>query len=176
MSTLDWSGQADATSGAGDLAQLYGELSKRLERIIRRDVRAPDPVIEDACQYAWVALVRHRDRVRRATTLPWLIKTAQHEAFKLVRRDGRDHSLEATVEQAGDGTLRLTSPGPEELVLAHERLGQLERLPVRQQRLMWLQGLGLSYAEMAKHTGDTTRTVERQVLRAKQAVRGFELE
>jgi len=31
-----------------------------------------------------------------------------------------------------------------------DRLAQLERLPARQQRLMWLQGLGLSYAEMAQ--------------------------
>jgi len=41
---------------------------------------------------------------------------------------------------------------------------------------MWLQGSGLSYREMAHHTGDTSRTVERQLLRARQAVRGFELE
>jgi RNA polymerase sigma factor (sigma-70 family) len=176
MRTLDASGRAGSSRGTGDLAELYGQLSERLERIVRRDVRAPDPVIEDACQFAWATLVSHRDRVRRATTLPWLVKTAQHEAFKLVRRDGRDRSLDATLEQAGDGPLRLTSPDPEELALARDRLGQLERLPVRQQRLMWLQGFGLSYAEMARHTGDTTRTVERQLMRAKQAVRGFELE
>ena len=174
--TIDESGQPAVSRGTGDLGELYGQLSKRLERIVRRDVRAPDPVIEDACQCAWVALVSNRDRVRRATTLPWLVKTAQHEAFKLVRRDGRDHSLEATVETAGDRTLRLTAPGPEELAFAHDRLGQLERLPARQRRLMWLQGFGLSYTEMAQHTGDTNRTVERQLLRARQAVRGLELE
>ena len=151
-------------------------LCKRLERIVRHDVHAPAPVIEDACQFAWVTLVSHRDRVRQATTLPWLVKTARHEAFKLVRRDGRDHSLEATLETAGDAPLRLTAPDPQELVTAHDQLGQLERLPPRQQRLMWLQGSGLSYAEMAECTGDTTRTVERQLLRARQAVRGFEME
>jgi RNA polymerase sigma factor (sigma-70 family) len=176
MSTIDESTHPDISSGAGDLAELYGLLAKRLERIVRRDVRAPDPVIEDACQFAWATLVSHRARVRRATTLPWLVKTAQHEAFKLARRDRRDHSLEATLEQAGDGALRLTAHDSEELAFAHDRLGQLERLPTRQQRLMWLQGLGLSYAEMAQQTGDTTRTVERQLQRARQAVRGFELE
>ena len=173
MRTFDQPAHPDSS---GDLAELYGQLSKRLERIVRRDVRAPAPVIEDACQSAWVTLVSHRDRVRRATTLPWLVKTAQHEAFKLVRRDGRDHSLEATLEMAGDAPLRLTAPDPHELAAAHDQLGQLERLPPRQQRLMWLQGFGLSYAEMAQCTGDTTRTVERQLLRARQAVRGFELE
>ena len=176
MRALDQADQPTVSQGAADLGELYGQLSKRLERIVRRDVRAPDPVIEDACQFAWVTLVSHRDRVRQATTLPWLVKTAQHEAFKLVRRDGRDHSLEATLEQAGDGTLRLTAPDPEERAVAHDRLRRLERLPARQQRLLWLQGFGLNYAEMAQHTGATTRTVERQLLRARQAVRGFELE
>ncbi|MGZ4306980.1 MAG: RNA polymerase sigma factor [Solirubrobacteraceae bacterium] len=176
MTALGESGQPEVSKEAGELAELYGQLSKRLEQIVRRDVRAPAPVIEDACQFAWVTFVSHRDRVRRATTLPWLVKTAQHEAFKLVRRDGRDHSLEATLDAAGDAPLRLVSPDPAELAIAHDRLGQLERLPTRQQRLMWLQAFGHSYAEMARHTGDTTRTVERQLLRAKQAVRGFELE
>jgi RNA polymerase sigma factor (sigma-70 family) len=176
MRALDQPDQPTVSQVAADLGELYGQLSKRLERIVRRDVRAPDPVIEDACQFAWVTLVSHRDRVRRATTLPWLVKTAQHEAFKLVRRDGRDYSLEATLETGGDALLRLTGPDPEELAVAHDRLAQLERLPERQQRLLWLQGFGLSHAEMARHTGDTRRTVERQLLRARQAVRGFELE
>jgi RNA polymerase sigma factor (sigma-70 family) len=176
MTGLEQSGRPGVGNEAGDLEELYGQLSKRLEQIVRRDVRAPAPVIEDACQFAWVTLVSRRDRVRRATTLPWLVKTAQHEAFKLVRRDGRDHSLEATLETAGDAPLPTTAPDPAELALVHDRLGQLERLPARQQRLMWLQAFGHSYAEMARHTGDTTRTVERQLLRAKQAVRGFELE
>jgi RNA polymerase sigma factor (sigma-70 family) len=170
------SGQRVGLAGTGDVAELYGQLSKRLERIVRRDVRAPDPVIEDACQFAWFTLVSHRDRVRPATTLPWLVKTAQHEAFKLVRRDRRDHSLDAALETGGEATLRLTAPDLEELAVEHDRLGQLERLPTRQQRLLWLQGFGLSYTEMARHTGYTRRTVERQLLRAKQAVRAIELE
>src|ERR1700759_2777901 len=127
--------QATHPDSSGDLAELYGQLSDRLERIVRRDVRAPAPVIEDACQFAWVTLVSHRDRVRRATTLPWLVKKAQHEAFKLVRRDGRGRSLEATLEPAGDVPPRLPAPDPHELATAHDQLGQLQRRPPRQQRL-----------------------------------------
>jgi DNA-binding CsgD family transcriptional regulator len=41
----------------------------------------------------------------------------------------------------------------------------------RQQRLVWLQAAGLSYVEMAAYTGDSVRTVERQVLRAAERVR-----
>jgi len=54
---------------AEDVGALYRSLSARLEHIVRRDVRAPDAVIEDACQLAWSGLVRHCGRVRRDTAL-----------------------------------------------------------------------------------------------------------
>jgi RNA polymerase sigma factor (sigma-70 family) len=164
------------SAGVGDVGELYGELSKRLEQIVRVDVRAPDAVIEDACQFAWSRLVHHRDRVYRETSLAWLVKTAVHEAVKLIRRDGRELSLEAALEASGDANLPLRAPAPDELVVARERLAQLGALPERQQRLLWLHGLGLTYAEMAQRTGCTRRTVERQLLRAKRTMRVFEAE
>jgi DNA-directed RNA polymerase specialized sigma24 family protein len=163
-------------AGVEDVGELYGELAERLEQIVRTRVRAPDPVIEDACQFAWSRLVHHRDRVHRDTTLPWLVKTARHEAFKLIRREGRELSLDAALDVSGDAPLRQSAPGPDELFAAREQLAQIGRLPTRQQRLLWLQGLGFNYSEMARQTGDTSRTVERQLLRAKHAVREFELE
>jgi DNA-directed RNA polymerase specialized sigma24 family protein len=39
------------------------------------------------------------------------------------------------------------------------------------QRLLWLHALGLTYAEIALYAGCTPRTVERQLLRAKRAMR-----
>jgi RNA polymerase sigma factor (sigma-70 family) len=162
--------------GVGDVGELYGELSKRLEQIVRFDVRAPDTVIEDACQFAWSRLVHHRARVHRETSLAWLVRTAVHEAVKLIRRDGRELSLEAALETSGDAMLGLRAPAPEEVVVARERLAQIGVLPERQQRLLWLHGLGLTYAEMAHRTGCTPRTVERQLLRAKRTVRALEAE
>src|SRR5271167_2061551 len=82
--------------------ELYRTLSPRLERLVRSDVRAPDAVIEDACQFAWSRLVVHRDRVAHEAVLSWLVKTAVHEAFKLIRRSGRCVSLDAALEQWGD--------------------------------------------------------------------------
>ena len=52
-----------------------------------------------------------------------------------------------------------------------ERLEGVHRLPERQQRLVWLHAFGLSYAEMAAHEGCTPRTVDRQLLRARAALR-----
>ncbi len=160
-----------ATTATGDLGDLYSALSERLEQRVRRDVRAPDVVIEDACHFAWSRLIHHCDRVRRETALPWLVKTAVHEAFKLIRRDGRELSLEAALEQAGGSALCVPAPGPDELLELRERLAELRDLPERQQRLLWLHASGLSYAEIAVHEGCTRRTVERQLLRAKQRIR-----
>ncbi len=82
-----------------DVAQLYDELAPRLKSIVVRDVKAPAPVIEDACQFAWYRLVRHAHRLERQGALSWLAKTAVHEAIKLARRDQRELSLEARADE-----------------------------------------------------------------------------
>jgi RNA polymerase sigma factor (sigma-70 family) len=161
----------------GEVGELYRTLAKPLERIVRVDVIAPDPVIEDACQFAWSRLVRHSHRVRRDAALTWLAKTAVHEAVKLVRRDLREMSLDALTESAHERELahwppKPSPPDPPAERLEHrERLREVRELPARQQRLLWLQALGLSYVEIASHEGYTCRTVERQLLRARHALR-----
>ena len=156
---------------AVEIGELYAALSKRLEHIVRSDVRAPEAVIEDACQFAWSRLIHHCHRVRRDTALSWLATTAIREAFKLIRRDGRELSLDAALAITGEPPLLLDAPRTEELVEQHERLAELRYLPERQQRLLWLHGFGFTYDEMARHTGSTPRTVERQLLRAKRRLR-----
>jgi RNA polymerase sigma factor (sigma-70 family) len=164
LNMLNSESSAIPVAGVGDVGELYGLLARRLEQIVRLDVRAPDAVIEDACQFAWSRLLHHRHRVHRETVMSWLVRTAVHEAFKLLRRDRRELSLEAAAEAA-----MLASPV--QLIEYRERLAELGRLPERQQRAVWLHALGLNYAEIAGHEGCTTRTVERQLLRARQAIR-----
>jgi RNA polymerase sigma factor (sigma-70 family) len=168
-------GVGTSEAGVGDLGELYAALARPLERIVRLEIRAPEPVVEEACQFAWSRLAYHRDRVRREAALSWLAKTAIHEAFKLIRRGARELSLDATLESGEDPASRLRAQAPEEVVAQRERLAEVRGLPVRQQRLVWLHALGLSYAEMASHEGYTLRTVERQLLRAKTALRSTEL-
>jgi DNA-directed RNA polymerase specialized sigma24 family protein len=103
--------------------------------------------------------------------LAWLARTASREAFRLIRRGTRELSLDALLEAAGDCALPPAPACLEETCEARDRLGSVRRLSVRQQRMLWLHAIGLSYAEMAVHEGCTRRTVERQLLRAKDAVR-----
>jgi RNA polymerase sigma factor (sigma-70 family) len=160
--------------GIADVAELYAGRARQVQRLVRRGARASEPVIEDACQVAWSRLVAHRRRVRRDTAVAWLVRTGIREAGRLVARDGRDVSLERLIEDTGD-LAHLTrtgiGPSPHELVESRARLEALGLLSQRQQRLVWLQGLGLSYAEMADQTGATPRTVERQILRARRKLR-----
>jgi RNA polymerase sigma factor (sigma-70 family) len=154
-----------------DFDRLYGALAARLERIVRSEVRACDAVIDDACQMAWLQLLRHGGQVRTSSVLSWLSTTAVHEALRLLRRDGRDVSLELASEEAPALIETAVAPGPEEAHELRERLDSLRRLPERQQRMLWLHGIGLSYADIADSTGCTLRTVERQLLRAKRTMR-----
>ncbi|HUA02779.1 MAG TPA: sigma-70 family RNA polymerase sigma factor [Solirubrobacteraceae bacterium] len=156
--------EATRSVDVGDIGELYGALARRLEQIVRLDVRASDAVIEDACQVAWCRLLRHGERVRRETVMAWLARTAVHEAFRSLRRSRREESLE-TAE------LVSTQAQPEELVSQRERLGEVAALPARQQRLVWLHVFGLTYAEISVHQHCTERTVERQLLRARTALR-----
>jgi RNA polymerase sigma factor (sigma-70 family) len=156
-----------AAVGVGDVGELYGLLARRLEQIVRLGVRAPDVVIEDACQVAWSRLLHHRDQVHRETVMSWLVRTAVREAFKLLRRGRRELSLEAAAEEA----MLSSRATPAQLIECRERLVDLGYLPERQQRAVWLHALGCSYAEIAVHEGCTIRTVERQLLRARQAIR-----
>ncbi len=160
-----------AGEGVEDLAALYRALAPKLDRIVRRDVRAGDSVIEDACQFAWSRFVSRAGNVPREAALAWLAKTAMHEAFKLARRDRRDISLDAALEQTGEWLLCGRGSATDEVVERRARLEAIASLSVRQRQLVWMQGLGFSYAEMASRMGCTSRTVERQLLRAKQRLR-----
>lgn len=153
-------------SPALDVESLYRSLSLRLERIVRRDVAVAEPVVEDACQFAWGKLVSHATVVRRESVLTWLAQTAIHEALRLARRDAREPCV-------ADGAVVLPErePDPQEVAAQRARIEDIAQLPARQQRVVWLQALGLSYSEIAMLSGCTVRTVERQLLRARRRLR-----
>ena len=170
MSSADTDGGEGYLADMEEVAELFLEQSLRIRRMVRAQARGSEQLVEDACQLAWLRLVQRRARIRRETAPAWLARTAIHEAFRQMRRDARDLSLETWCEEEAEQPARSVPPLLDELADQRARLEAIGSLPERQQRLMWLQALGLTYAEMAGHTGTTRRTVDRQLVRARRAL------
>jgi RNA polymerase sigma factor (sigma-70 family) len=149
------------------LAQLYPQLAPQLRRVLSSHLRAPDWVLDDACQMAWEALLVHEEAIDHTRVLSWLATTARREALAILRR----RSTELCVSEQTTEALLPPAPGPDESIEFWERMGRIRRLPRRQQRIVWMQCLGFGYAEIAAGTGDSLRTVERQLEGARRKLR-----
>ena len=150
-----------------DVGELHLSLAASLQRVVGTKVQAPSVVIEDACQFAWYRLLRNAMRVERDAVLAWLATTAIHHAIKLARRDQRELSLEARLENIGQLDVPDSTPGPHDQVELRERLHLVRHLPDRQRRLLSMQAIGLSYDEIADEARLSLRTVERQLYRGR---------
>ncbi|MGH2893793.1 MAG: RNA polymerase sigma factor, partial [Solirubrobacteraceae bacterium] len=111
-----------AVGQIGEVGELYARNAALVRGQVCSEVTAPEAVIDDACQFAWIRLLHHRHRVGRDCAVSWLIATARHEVFKLVRRDSRDLSLEQLLEETGDLRINRSAAAPEKTVGARLRL------------------------------------------------------
>ena len=50
-----------------EVAELYARSAGLVRGQVCSEVTAPDAVIDDACQFAWIRLLHHRHRVAHAT-------------------------------------------------------------------------------------------------------------
>ncbi len=162
------------TSPQSTVGELYRGLARRLEQIVIADVGAPAAVVEDACQFAWGSLLAQATRIRAEAALSWLATTAVREAWRQMHTRERDVPLEDDESDAGEPTGPAAPAAPAQtdaVVEDREQLRLMRLLPERQQRILWLHALGLSYAEISAYTGDSIRTVERQLLRGRRRIR-----
>jgi DNA-directed RNA polymerase specialized sigma24 family protein len=143
----------------GDEAELYRRYQRKLLRAVARAVSAPPELIEDACQIAWIRMLRGQPE--RATLFAWLRVVAIREAWT--------HSARARAEiPAGDFRTPYAcelAPGehPEppadtrdvaEQVAARiqhaQRLADLATIKPNDRRALYLGALGYRYREIAK--------------------------
>jgi DNA-directed RNA polymerase specialized sigma24 family protein len=99
-----------------------------------------------------------------------VVVTAVHEAVKLTRRARRELSLEALMEETDDLQISRTAPSAHDALAPKLRLELIDSLPDRRRRLVWLQALGFTYPEIATHAGESERSVERQLTKARAAL------
>lgn len=149
---------------ASQPAALFARYDRKLRARVRSIVTTSEANIEDACMYAWLALLRHElDEISEPYS--WLTTLAIREAVKLERADRRTRPLVPDEYGAQE------RPGEElaayDLLVHAASIIQEAGLTARQLQMISLQLWGLSYEQIAAHTGDSRRTVERQILRAR---------
>jgi RNA polymerase sigma factor (sigma-70 family) len=149
----------------GDEDELYRLHHRDLQRAVACRVRAPRELIEDACQMAWMTLLRTQPE--RHATFAWLRRVAINEAYRLSDIDRRDARLD---HLAGDWHQLMTDPHDlDDQLRAREALHALAALPERQRRDLTLHAAGHSYAEIAEMTAGRTYTNVAKTLRKAKA-------
>jgi DNA-directed RNA polymerase specialized sigma24 family protein len=154
-----------AAAHHGDETQLFERHAAALRVSVTRAVRTSPENVEDACSFAWLQLLRTRRVV--AHPFAWLRTTAIRQAVQLEQRGPRTLSLEP------DELPPLADPRQdfdrrvEEVLLARAALSGA-RLRPREARLVGLRVCGYDRRSMAELTGDSQRTVDRQLVRAQR--------
>jgi RNA polymerase sigma factor (sigma-70 family) len=150
-------------------AALFDAYHDGLCASVRRVVTTSDANIEDACMFAWAALL-DRELEYPDAVCGWLYTVAVREAIKLARRS---RGTVAIPERENGEVLEPADPRDpirtREALIDAAAVVRAAGLTGRQARILGLQVLGFSYQEIAAvHTGDSQRTVERQILGARR--------
>lgn len=155
----------------GDEAELYRVHHESLLRVVSRCVGGSHALIEDACSLAWTQLLCHQPE-RRPELFAWLCTVAIHEAYRLSGVERRDDRLDAGVSRRRVELVADLRRTLDCQLQARDALALVAELRPRQRELFALQVAGLSYREIAAATGDSVRTVDRQLRRAHERIRG----
>jgi RNA polymerase sigma factor (sigma-70 family) len=161
------------------IAALYAHEAAAIRRIVSRQANVPADVLEDACQTAWAQLCSHDevDVACRAAVVGWLVVTATRAAWRYSRVRERPTSIDPDAHLADEERAQATarSADPVDVVVRREYARtRLVVLDARQRRMIALQAAGFTYQEIAARTGATRRTVERQLLRARDKLAAAE--
>ncbi len=144
--------------------ELFEQHANRLLAAVGATVRTSPVNVEDACAFAWLQLVRYQPERRSA--FGWLLTTAIREAIKLDRGGRRVVDLDRLADHP------VPDPRQEldhrlETLAARQGIEEA-RLRPRERRLIALRAIGYSRAQMAELTGDSHRTLDRQLGRAQR--------
>jgi RNA polymerase sigma factor (sigma-70 family) len=151
----------------GDEDELYRTHARTLRSVVRTRVNTSEDIIEDACAFAWMQLVRCQPR--RKTAFAWLRTVATREAIRLDRIE-RAHA-DPELDELEHPALRDPRCDPELRDEIIDALDALAALDERQRMILGLQALGLHHGEIAQRIGCSCTNVSRRIARARRAVR-----
>jgi RNA polymerase sigma factor (sigma-70 family) len=161
------------------IATFFAAHAPRLHTTVRAAARAPEPVIEDACQAAWTILLRRRDITLDERGLSWLATVAIHEAWRSASNARETPVGGFQTAMPGDGELpepaHPDTPNAEDRALARiqhtERMSAVATLKPREREALYLYGLGYSYHEIGQLTNSSYTAVNRRITEGRAALR-----
>jgi RNA polymerase sigma factor (sigma-70 family) len=149
-----------------DDEELFVQHARRVHAVVSATVRTSAANVDDACGFAWLQLVRHRPPA--AAAFVWLCTTAIREAVKLDRRTAGAIGLDEAAEVAADPAMR--PEGSLEVIAIGQQI-RTARLRPREARVLGLRVAGYNRDEIAEIIGDSRRTIDRQLGRARRKLR-----
>jgi DNA-directed RNA polymerase specialized sigma24 family protein len=167
------------TGRATALAAFYTRHRADLEQgVAARARNVPEATIEDACAFAWLALVRREDVTLDTRGVGWLATVATHEAWRLAATDREIPAGAFLSDPDEPGELREPA-GPTEDPLEHtlardqhrERVAAFATLRPRERRDLLLHAAGYAYHEIATLTGSTFTAVNRRLREGRATLR-----
>ena len=153
-----------------DVEDLYRRYQRPLQRAVARAVTASPALIEDACQTAWMTLLRVQPDPHEI--FAWLRLVAIREAYRLSWAERRPIHLDALDMADGWAGVIGDTVTLDDLIEARAALRVLAELPDRQREDLSLHVAGFSYREIAELTGGRTFTnVSKHLAKARARVR-----
>ncbi len=156
----------------GDEGELYRRHHQALLRAVARQLNAPEALIEDASQRAWMIFLR-RQPDRGPALFGWLRTVAVREAWALSRAQRRTVALDELGGPDGEEPAFLADSGEglQDALEARRALCALAGLPERQRRYLTQLAAGYSYQEIAQAEGRGLNHVNKHLVRARQTLR-----
>ncbi len=171
--TADVNGSANGP--AIDWNSALGEHGRWLRSVLRSRVNDAH-VVDDLFQDVSLAVFRQSSRpTDPARVAPWLYRLAVRQTINHHRRSGRRRQLHEHLEQ--EGLTGQAAPADALSWLIQDELADAVRrslgeLPSRDRELLMLKYTeNWSYADLARHLGVSTGTIEYRLIRAKRALR-----
>jgi RNA polymerase sigma factor (sigma-70 family) len=165
-----------SATALGDEEELFRRHHLPLVRTVGRAVNAPAELVEDACQNAWLVLLR-RQPERTPALFAWLRTVALHQAYRLWERERREASLEAIGGDAGWESAAGAAPSIETALDARRALARMAELPDAQRRDLALLIGGFSYREIARRGGRprSVNNVNKHLTKARARLRTLDI-
>jgi RNA polymerase sigma factor (sigma-70 family) len=147
----------------GDEAELYRAHEVALRAAVRHRIYGSDALIEDACAFAWLQLMRHQPD-RGPTLFAWLRTVAVREAYRLYRKEVHHDLGNLGPDQEPAETLDIH-------LSTRSALRALATMSNHRQRIFLMHLSGLTYTEIAARLDITFTNVNRHVTRSRSHLR-----